>query len=235
MAKSFVSAALAVAMTMVATPAGLSAKSPSDQVLTASSPSALLVIRTDFWQPAPSLKSAFKLSLTPYDPVEGRLLGGGVLVASQEKKLVEGHLVIPIKPGRWTIVSYQEQDHWALCFNAASVQFEVKPGEVVFLGHFDAQTHRRQLAEKVVESGKVSISGYGFADYFDLPNGPYLTPSNEADLDNVRAMLARKVPQVTAPVRAADYTAAKFGTGSTLFGERRCGGYFRKGIQKNGS
>lgn len=233
MAKWTLSAALVIALTM--SPAWVAAKSPTEQVLTATSPTAMIIIKTDFWQPAPSLKSAFKIGLSVYDPVAGRLVGGpygGALIESQKKKFVDGYLMLPIRPGRWTFVNFQEQDHWALCFNAASVQFEVKPGEVVYLGEFDAQGHREQLTEKVVSSGKVSISGSSFADYFDLPEGPKLKPISETDLNDVRAMLTRNAPQISAPVRAADYTEAKFGTGSTLFGQRRCGGYFAKGIKK---
>jgi hypothetical protein len=230
---------LALTMTMVAAPGSTIAKEPSEQVLTAQSPTAMIVIKTEFWQPAPSMKSAFKLGLSVYDPVEGRLVGGpfggGALIASQKKKFIDGYLIIPIKPGLWTFVNYQEQDLWALCFNAASLQFEVKAGEVIYLGEFDALGHSEQLREQVIRSGRTSIRGYGFADYFDLPAGPAFKPVDETALADVRSMLARSAPQITAPVRAAQYSPAKFGTGSTLFGERRCGGYFSKGVKKKGT
>ena len=212
-----------------ALPGGAGAKAPDKQVLTPQSEDALVVIKTDFWQPAPSMKSAFKIALSRFDPAERKLMGGpfsGVLIEAQRKNFADGYLIKPIKPGRWVFQSYSQQDKWALCFNASSWQFDVKPGEVVYLGEFDALSHRDQLTEQAMRSGKVMISGYGFADFFDLPEGPRLKPIDETQLDAVRSAIARHAPQVTAPVRAADYSPAQFGTGSTLFADRRCGGYF---------
>lgn len=226
---------IAIAIASAAVPAGAIARAPGQHVLGPDSETALLVVKTDWWQPAPSMKSAFKLALSRYDPAEQKLMGGafsGVLLEAKKKNFADGYLIGSIKPGRWVFQSYSQQDKWALCFNAGSFQFDVKPGEVVYLGEFDAQRHRLQLTEEAVRSGKVMISGYGFFDFFDLPEGPRLKPIDAPQLDNVRAMLASHAPQVTAPVRAAEYTPAQFGTGSTLFAERRCGGYFAEGAKK---
>lgn len=226
-------AALAIGTAM---PGTAGSKTPDKLVLAPESDTALVVIKTDFWQPAPSMRSAFKLILSAYDPAEEKLLGGpfagGGLFEAQKKNFADGYLIAPLKPGRWVFQAYQQQDKWALCFNAASLQFEVKPGEVVYLGEFDAVSHRHQLERQAVMSGKIAIRGYGFADFFDLPNGPQLRPVDEGQIAAVRAMLASRAPQVTAPVRAAAYSPAKFGTGSTLFAERRCGGYFTTGAKK---
>lgn len=108
-----------------------------------------------------------------------------------------------IKPGRWAFQSYSQKNKWALCFNASSWQFEVTPGEVIYLGEFDALRHRRQLTEQAPLSGKVSISGYGFADFFDLPEGPRFKAIDDTQLTAVREVLGRRAPLVTAPVHAA--------------------------------
>ena len=98
-------------------------------------------------------------------------------------------------------------------------------------GEFDALKHRQQLTVQAISSGKISISGYGFADFFDLAEGPDFKGVDEAQLTAVRDMLSRSAPGVTEPVRAVHYDPAKFGTGSTLFAERRCGGYFTTGAK----
>ena len=230
--------ALALALGVAAVPGWVGAKPAKDQVLTATSETAMIVVKSDFWQPAPSMHSAYKLVFSAYNPVEEKLIGGpfagGALIEAQKKKFVEGYLMVPIKAGHWVYVSYQQQDKWALCFNAASWQFDVKPGEVIYLGEFDAPAHRQQLTERAILSGKTSISGYGFADFFDLPDGPKLKVIDEPQLADVRAMLTRNAPLITAPVHAAVYSAARFGTGSTLFAERKCGGYFATGAKKKG-
>lgn len=225
MARRFVAVLLATAL-----PVAAQAKEPNKTQLTAASSEALLVVRSEWWQPAASMLSAYKLALASYDPVEEKLVGGpfggGALIEARKRNIVDGYIFTSIKPGRYVFISYSQQDKWALCFNARTIQFEVKAGEVLFLGALDAAAHRRELTEQAVRSGKVSIRGYGFADFFDLPDGPHFAPVDDTQLAGVRAMLAREAPGVTAPVRAAVYSPARFGTGSTLFAERRCGGYF---------
>jgi hypothetical protein len=197
---------------------------------------ATVVIKTEWWEPAPSMKSAYRLLLSGYDPASEKLLGkpfgGSVEFAVQKKKLIDGYMVQRIKPGRWVFQSYSQQDKWALCFNAKSLQFEVKAGQVIYLGELDAVREREELTIEAMRSGKGSISGYGFADFFDLSEGPHLKPVDEAQLAAVTAVLQRSGTSTSGGVVAAEYSPARFGTGSTLFAERRCGGYFTKGAQK---
>lgn len=206
------------------------AKAPDQVILTPQSPDALIVVKTDWWQPAPSMLSAFKLILSSYadgdEKLTSGMFSGNVMLEARQKKFVDGYLIASIKPGRWVVQSYSQQDKWALCFNAASLQFEVKPGEVLYLGRFDALFHRRQLTMQAVSTGRTSISGYGFADFFDLTDGPQFEPVEEAGLAAAKAMLATRAPGVTAPVTTVTFAPATFGTGSTLFAERKCGGYF---------
>jgi hypothetical protein len=209
-----------------------SAKNPEQMALAPESPTALVVLKTDFWTPAADMKSAYKLWMTGYDAEAGKQAAGSAVFEAQKKKLFNGYLMAPIKPGRWVFQSYAQQDKWALCFNARSWQFEVKAGEVVYLGQFDALAHRKQLEEAAILSGKVAFSGYGFADFFDLPDAPLFKPVDDKQVADLRDALAMFAPRVTAPVRAATFSPAAFGTGSTLFAERKCGGYFATSANK---
>ncbi len=226
-----------LASVSVAVPAD--AKTPAQTILASDAKGALIVIKTDWWQPAPLMQSAFKLILSTYASDDGKLTSGmfkgNALIEAKAKNFANGYLIAPIKPGRWVVQSYSQQDKWALCFNAASLQFEVKPGEVVYLGQFDAVAHRDQLTRQAVSSGKISMSTYDFADFFDLPDPPRFASVDDAQLANVRQMLAQYAPGVTAPVRAVTFGPATFGTGSTLFAERKCGGYFRKEPRRRGA
>lgn len=228
----------ATALLFMALAGPSSAQSRDKLVLAPDSSTAMIVIKTDWWQPATEMQSAFKILLSTYDPEQAKLgsapgfAGGGALIEVKRKKLIGGYLIMPIKPGRWVYQAYQQQDKWTLCFNAATLQFDVKPGEVVYLGEFDGFAHRDWLTRKVRTSGRGTISGYGFVDFFDLEGPPTIKPIDDAGIAAVNTMLATQAPQVSAPVRAAIYTPATFGTGSTLFAERRCGGYFVKGAKK---
>jgi hypothetical protein len=60
--------ALALGISPLASAGG--AKPADGYALDANSKTALVVVKTDWWQPAPSMQSAFKLTLSVYDPVE---------------------------------------------------------------------------------------------------------------------------------------------------------------------
>jgi hypothetical protein len=227
----------AVAILGSTLPCGTASAKPADRIiLTPQSPGALIVLKTDWWQPAPSMMSAFKLIFSTYadgdEKLTSNMFSGNALVEAKQKNFVEGYLIAAIKPGRWVIQSYSQQDKWALCFNASSLQFAVRPGEVVYLGKFNALFHRRQLTIEAVKSGRTSLSGYGFADFFDLPNAPRFESIDEAQMTAVKAMLTHQAPGITAPVTPVTFSPASFGTGSTLFAERKCGGYFNSSAKK---
>ncbi len=206
------------------------AKEPRQIILTPESSGALIVLKADAWEPAPSMQSAFKLVFSTYADADAKLtsnmFNGNALIEAKKKNFLNGYLIAAIKPGRWVIQSYSQQDKWALCFNASSLQFDVKPGEIIYLGKFDSIFHRRQLTLEATRSGRISISGYGFADFFDLPNGPRFEAIEESEIADLKSTLAHQTPGITAPVHSVMFRPASFGTGSTLFAERKCGGYF---------
>ncbi len=219
-------AAVAGAMLVAAMPA--IANDAAKIAVTATSKDALIVIKTPSLPPAPTYKTAYRLGLSVYDPenqaMKGGPWGGKATFQAQPKKFVEGYLMLTVKPGTWVYQDFSQQDFWSLCFQDASWQFDVKAGEVVYLGAFDAVAHARDLQLTAVLTGRTSTKGV--EHFFDNIAAPRLAPIGEGDLANVRAILAANAPKTTAPVRAAVYSPARFGTGSDLFGlSRICGGY----------
>lgn len=189
---------------------------------------ALIIIKTPSLPPAPTFKTAYRLGLSVYDPINqeirGGPWGGKATFQAQPKKFVDGYLMLTVKPGIWVYKDFSQQDFWALCFQDSSLQFDVKAGEVVYLGAFDALAHARDLQITAIQTGRTSTKG--FEHFFDNIAAPRLAPISDDDLTNVRAVLAANAPKTTAPVRAAVYRPARFGTGSDLFGlSRICGGY----------
>lgn len=91
---------------------------PDNLALGPEARTALIVVKTTAWRPAPGMKSAFRLVLSSYDPVAQKIIGGpysgSVLIEAREKKFAEGYLVASIKPGRYVVQSYSQQDLWAL-------------------------------------------------------------------------------------------------------------------------
>jgi hypothetical protein len=221
--------AAVLAVGLASAPVGAWAKDAAKIAVTPASTEALLIIKTEALPPAPSFKTAYRLGLSVYDPVsqsmKGGPYGGKAVFEAQPKKFVNGYLMLTVKPGTWVFQDFSQQDSWALCFQDDSRQFTVGAGEVVYLGEFNARAHARDLQTIAVGTGRARTTG--FEHFFDFITAPRLAPIREAELAAVRATLAARVPNTTAPVRAAVYSPARFGTGSDLFGMSRiCGGYY---------
>jgi hypothetical protein len=54
-------------------------------------------------------------------------------------------LTTQVDPGRYAFSSVAQQRAWVGCFHEHSLSFEVGPGEVVYLGVFDAAPHLAQI------------------------------------------------------------------------------------------
>ena len=197
--------------------------------ITPASPNAAVVIKAPALRTPPGYKSAYKINLESYDPVNRQMRGGPfagtVTIAAQPQLFAGDYLVADLKPGTYVLRDFSRQDHWALCFNGNSVQFTVRPGEVLYLGSFDAQAQLGELQRQATMSGRLSTTGAP-VHFFDIAP-PVLLPAGEADLAPVAAMMKAAMPGTTVAPRAAALTPARFGTGRDLFGlSRICGGYY---------
>ncbi len=98
-------------------------------------------------------------------------------------------------------------------------------GEVLYLGYFDARKALGELNSKVVASGRLSTSGSP-VQFFDAVAAPPFLPVNERGMESVRAWAKAAMPRTTVEPKAAILSNARFGTGTSLVGQRICGGYF---------
>ena len=110
---------------------------------------------------------------------------------------------------------------------ADSVQFTIRPGEVVYLGDFDAHFHVAELEQMAISTGRTRLRQGNLAHFFDGVTPPRLKPGTEVDLPQVAAVLRAAMPKTTVAPTLATFSPARFGTGRDLFGlQRICGGYY---------
>lgn len=200
--------------------------------ITSQSDRGAIVLRApDLPKPMGSYISSYKIGFKVYDPanqaIRGGPFGGNVLLAARPSLFANGYLVSDVKPGTYVITDFSRQDLWALCFHDNSVQFTIKPGEVLYLGDFDARYHVMELKLMAVSSGRTTLRQGNLAHFFDGVSPPRLTPGTEADLPPVAAAMRATMPRTTVVPTLAKYSPARFGTGRDLFGlQRICGGYY---------
>ena len=172
----------------------------------------------------------FQLGLAPYDAEAGAIHGWTQLWVPQSS--VKRYFVRELQPGRYAFMYLAQQEQWAVCFHADTQAFDVRPGEVIYLGAFDPRPHLLQLQGLAVSSGRTYAQGSTLIHFFDNITPPALLPPQEEDLARVQTYLSQTSPLVTAPIRRAEYQPAAFGTGRDLFGlERVCGGYYAQGTR----
>lgn len=209
-----------------------SAAKPAEIAITPSSPGAVLILKAPNLPQAPTFRTAYRLALHSYDPAEQKMVGGpfggGALFQARPKDFVDGYLILEVKPGTYAFESFSQQDYWALCFNGGSYRFTVKPGEVLYLGEFDAAAHAVELQTLAVTSGRTSTRNSNPVHFFDTVTPPIFAPADEAAMSAVAAMVKARMPRTTVAPKAAALTPARFGTGKDLFGlQRICGGYYQ--------
>jgi hypothetical protein len=192
---------------------------------------AIIFKAPDLPKPMGSYISSYKIGIKKYDAANQALQGGpfagSLLMSARPSLFAQGYLVSDLNPGTYVVTELSRQDSWALCFHDSSVQFTVKPGEVLYLGDLDATFHVAELQRKAMSSGKIRLRQGSLAHFFDNVTPPRFTPGSAADLPAVAAMMKSAMPRTTVAPQLAQFQAARFGTGRDLFGlSRICGGYW---------
>lgn len=216
----------------LAIPAGVAATQKAEKIAIApGSERAAVIIKAVDVPISPPYRTGYRLTLKKYDAeheaMQGGPFGGSETFDAKAKLFYDGYLVMDLKPGTYVIADFSRQDSWALCFHENSVQFTVSPGEVLYLGEFDAVGHVRELQRKAVSSGRLISTGNEPIHFFDEITPPMLKPVSPDDLAAVARMMHVRMPKTSAEPKAAAFKPARFGTGSDLFGMNRiCGGYY---------
>jgi len=225
--------AFAAALSLAAAAGPVSAKDVADFAITPGSAEALIIFKAPDVPRPPGYKTAWRMGLQSYDPAEQKLqsgpFGGNETLAGRPKSFVEAYLVEMVKPGTYVFRDFSRQDFWSLCFNGGSLQFTVKPGEILYLGEFDAVKHVRELELLAITTGRTTARSGNPVQFFDTVSPPAFAPVEEAALAAAAAMVKTRMPKTTVAPKAAEFAPARFGTGKDLFGTQRiCGGYYTK-------
>jgi len=218
----------ALAAIAVAAP---SAAKPKPLVIAPGGPDAAVVLLV------PRLSTRYMIGLSAYDPVGRQLKGESVAGGWADTEIdrakpdQSGWVVYirKLKPGTYVFRDVTQQRTWGICFHAASYQFRLQPGQILYLGEFDGRAAVADLQRRAVASGQTVSTGGTLYHYFDDVPPPPLVQGSERNFAEVREQVAKTEPLATSPVERAQLSPAQFGTGSDLFGTQRlCGGWHKK-------
>lgn len=207
---------------------------PGDIAVDAGSSDAVLLIK---FLPTPA--TDYSIIVGRYDPQEMQITKSSFDYGSWErfsagKTAVPKFVAKPIRPGTYAFFMFEKQDHWNLCFHRETLYFTVRPGQILYLGTFNPNTHIAELTNNVVTKSNTVARQSDYYHYMDNISGPHIVApgEDEAALADARKFVAAEMPQVRVDVQPVAYTRTKFGTGQTLVGEKMCGGYFREDVRE---
>jgi hypothetical protein len=207
----------------LASPAS-AAPDPARIAITPASRESVLIAR------APSAAVVYTLAIGRYDPVEQDLSGDWVaLPVLPRTKRASDFVVQTVKPGTYVVQEVVQQGRWGVCFHAATLRFEVKPGQALYLGAFEAARPLMEIQRNAVARKELEAGPYGVHNYFDGITPPHFTLPADSTLPEVRAFMAEEMPKTKVAPVPAQFSPATFGTGRALIGSQRvCGGWHRK-------
>lgn len=165
------------------------------------------------------------IDLVRFDPDSSKITANAFTgwASVNQVKLQPGqpsYLVGRAKPGRYVLRSLNHRSRWQACFNTATVQLDIKPGTVVFLGRIDPTQPLMELATKAPSSTR------SIEFVLDSPRLDLKTPNELGDWRTpVSRFLAANHAGVDAPLEAADIQPAVFRSGVGLTGEKICSSY----------
>jgi hypothetical protein len=212
----------------------VAARNPARIAITPESPRAAIILKAELLPIPPTYRTSYRIGLQRYDPAQQGMMGGPFggqeTFAATRGNFVDGYLVLEVPPATYAFRDLSRQDYWALCFHDNSLQFTVRPGEVVYLGEMGVRSHVAELEQMAVMSGRTSVRSGNVAHFFDGVSPPAFKPVDEAGLAAAAAMVRARMPRTTVAPRAVEFAPARFGTGRDLFGTQRvCGGYWQRG------
>jgi hypothetical protein len=201
----------------------VSAADPSRIAIAPDSSDAAVIMR------AASIEVVYTLAIARYDPIAQDLSGGWeALPVPPAERRSSDFVVQKVKPGTYVVRELVQQARWGVCFHAGTLQFDVKPGQAVYLGELDARTPLRELERNAVSRKQIEAGEFTVHNYFDEISPPRFTQPADPALPEVRAFMAEAMPRTRVAPVVAQFRPATFSTGRALVGTRVCGGTVRK-------
>jgi hypothetical protein len=195
----------------------------------------LIAVEVEPGGPMAAANGGYTLNIARFSPQEhaatANSFGGwasltGVGKMNQDRT----YYLAKAKPGSYAVLSLSVKA-WGVCYNGDTRTFDVKAGEVTYVGRYDPRDSLTELSQ-AVRSGRLpsmaKVSDINFL--FDTSRVALVPPEQlEPWRREFEAWLKSEHPGVTAPIVAAPITATHFNTGRDALGLRRiCGGYYAK-------
>ena len=127
-----------------------------------------------------------------------------------------------VKPaGTYAINNINTQGYWHACFNGGTRSFALQAGKVNYIGLIDPNPALEQIFHELPQE---TSAAHLFV--FDTPQLQLTAPAQRPDWNaDLSAFLANELPQVTAPIVAAEPVETTFAPGKSFIAGKLCQKY----------
>lgn len=203
--------------------------------LSSSSDYGLIAVEIEPGGQMAAANGGYALNMARFSPEEHASLansfgGWASLTGVGKMNQIRGYYLTKAKPGSYVFMSLAVKS-WGVCYNGDTQTFDVKAGEVTFVGRYDPRDSLVELSEAVRHGRLPSMAKTTDINFLFDASRLVLTPAEQLEpwRPELEAWLKNEQPGVNAPIVAAKVVPTHFNTGRDAFGMRRiCGGYYAK-------
>jgi len=143
-------------------------------------------------------------------------------------KIAEGepgfrYIARTLSPGRYRLDSVWQQAHWSVCLESGTFEFDVKAGEIAYLGTLHTDLLFRSLQDQAIASEDTVQRGTSYFLTHGSTDAPLIDGNDEAGLAAARSFAETSMNGTGELVRLAGVNATSFATSGAGKAIQVCG------------
>lgn len=128
-----------------------------------------------------------------------------------------------LSPGRYRLDSVWQQGHWGACLENGTFEFDVRPGEIAYVGTLRTDVLLQSLQQRAVASGKAVQAGTSYFLSHGGTEGPLVEGTDQTGLAAAREFAEVSMNSSGELVRLANLQSAQFATSGAGRAIKVCG------------
>src|SRR5205085_5676064 len=134
-----------------------------------------------------------------------------------------GYVARTLSPGRYRLDWIWQQGHWSACLEKGTIQFDVKPGRIEYVGTIRADRVLASIQERAFSTGQIEKVGTAYDVSHAGVEVPPVEDRDEAGLGAARAFADSAMNGSGRLVELAGVETTAFGTSGFGKAVKTCG------------
>lgn len=128
-----------------------------------------------------------------------------------------------LAPGRYRLDQVWQQGHWSACLEQGTFEFDVKPGQIAYLGTLHTDRVLRAIQQQAVEAGQTMQTGTAYFQSHSRTAPPVIDGRDHAGLAEAVSFAQSRMNGSGPIVRLAEMQDTGFATSAASRAIKVCG------------